>query len=191
MPDPIHTAELFLVNTVFDLYIFVLMVRILLVAVHADFFNPLSQFIIKLTKGLIVPLRRIIPNFKNIELATVLVLLILESVKFFLLGIIAENDINMAGIVVLACADALKTLVNLIFYAILIQAIMSWINQGYSSISAILAKITGPIMRPFRRTIPPIGGIDISPIAVMVVLQLIIILFISPLVSMGWQMAYA
>ena len=190
MPDPIHTAGLFLVNTLFDLYIFVLMVRILLVAVHADFFNPLSQFIIKLTKGLIVPLRRIIPNFKNIELASVVVILILECVKFYLLGIISDSTINFAGVLVLASADALKTLVNLIFYAILLQAIMSWINQGYSSISAILAKITAPIMRPFRRTIPPIGGIDVSPIAVMVVLQLIIILLIGPLFSLGWQMAF-
>jgi YggT family protein len=190
MPDPIHTAGLFLVNTLFDLYIFVLMVRILLVAVHADFFNPLSQFIIKLTKGVIVPLRRVIPNFKNIELASVLLLLILECVKFTLLGLIADNSINYAGIVVLATADALKALVNLIFYAILIQAIMSWINQGYNAVSAIIAKITAPIMRPFRRTIPPIGGIDVSPIAVMLLLQLIIILFISPLLSLGWQMAF-
>ncbi|MES2217452.1 MAG: YggT family protein [Pseudomonadota bacterium] len=190
MPDPIQTAGLFLVNTLFDLYIFVLMVRILLAAVHADFFNPLSQFIIKLTKFLIIPLRRVIPNFKNIELASVLMVLVLECIKFLLLGLIANNSINYFGLLVLAGADALKTLVNLFFYAVLLQAIMSWFNQGYSSISAILAKLTSPILRPFRRTIPSIGGIDISPLAVMIVLQLIIILFITPLFSLGWQMAF-
>jgi YggT family protein len=190
MPDPIQTAGLFLINTFFDLYIFVLMVRILLVVVHADFFNPLSQFIIKLTKFLIIPLRRVIPNYKNIELASVLMVVLLECIKFLLLGLIAGNTINFSGLMILACADALKTLINLFFYAILLQAIMSWFNQGYSSISAILAQLTSPILRPFRRTIPPIGGIDISPLAVMIVLQLIIILFISPLFSLGWQMAF-
>jgi YggT family protein len=190
MPEPIQPAGLFLVNTLFDLYIFVLMMRILLVAVHADFFNPLSQFIIKLTKFIIVPLRRIIPPFKNIELASVFLLLLLECLKFLLLGLIADNTVNATGLIVLASADALKTLVNLIFYAILLQAIMSWFNQNYSPIAAILAKITAPVMRPFRRTIPPIGGFDISPIAVMLLLQLVIILFISPLFTLGWQMAF-
>jgi YggT family protein len=190
MLEPVHTAGLFLVNTLFDLYIFVLMMRLLLVAVHADFFNPLSQFVIRLTKGVIIPLRRVIPNFKRVELATVLMILLLECIKFYLLGLIAGNDINSAGLLVLAMADMLKALVNLIFYAILLQAIMSWFHQGYAPIAAILAKITYPVLLPFRRTIPPLGGMDISPVAAMILLQLLIILFVTPLYALGWQMTF-
>ena len=191
MPDPVDNAGLFLVSTLFDLYLFVLMMRLILVAVRADFFNPFSQVIVKLTKFIVVPLRRFIPNFKNIETATLVLLIIIEMMKCFLIGLISEPNMNLPGLFVLACADILKSMVYIFIYAIILQAIMSWVNQGYSPIAVLLAKITAPVMRPFRRVIPPIAAIDVSPIAALIVLQLLIILFISPLYAFGWQMAFA
>ena len=190
MTSPVNDASVFLINTLFDLYLFILVVRLVLVAMRVDYFNPLSQMIIKLTQPLIGPLRRFIPNYKNIELATVCVILILEIVKYALLGVTLFGLPNPIGLIVLALADSLKSLVNLFFYAIIIQAIMSWVNAGYSPMAEVLAKITSPIMRPFQQVIPPVGGMDISPIPAMITLQLLLILLIGPLFKLGWSMAF-
>jgi YggT family protein len=190
MGSPINNAGVFLVTTVFDLYIFVLMLRLVLVALRVDYFNPVSQTIIKLTQPLIGPLRRSIPNYKNIELASVVVLLVLEALKFLLVGIIIAGLPNPVGLFVLAIADSLKSLVNIFFYAIIVQAIMSWVSSGHSPITSVIHKITAPIMRPFQRLIPPIGGMDISPIPAIISLQLVTILLITPLLAEGWRMAF-
>jgi YggT family protein len=190
MQSPINNAGIFLISTLFDLYLFVLIMRLVLVATRVDYFNPLSQVVIKLTQKIITPLRRVIPNYKNIELATVVVLLGVEVIKFILLGLIIVGLPNPAGLIILAVADSLKSLVNLFFYAIIIQAIMSWVSTGHSPMTQVIHKITTPIIRPFQRIIPPMGGLDISPIPAMIALQLLLILFISPLLAIGWGMAF-
>jgi YggT family protein len=191
MPSPLQNAGVFLVSIVFDLYIFVLLVRILLAAVRADYFNPLSQMVIKVTQPIIRPLRRVIPNIKNLELASVVVVYVLEIVKFVLIGLMLNGAPNMSGIFVLALADALKSFINLLFYALILQAIMTWMNQGYSPVANLLNRITAPVLSPFRRFIPPIGGMDISPIPAMILLQLSIIVVIGPLFAMGWAMSFS
>jgi YggT family protein len=97
----------------------------------------------------------------------------------------------MSGIFVLALADALKSFINLLFYALILQAIMTWMNQGYSPVANLLNRITAPVLSPFRRFIPPIGGMDISPIPAMILLQLSIIVVIGPLFAMGWAMSFS
>jgi YggT family protein len=189
MPSALDNGFIFLINTIFDLLIFVFLIRLILVAIHADF-NPLSQMVVKFTKPIVTPLKRVMPNIKRIELASVFIVILLECLKFCLLGLVMTDLPNTLGLLVLAIADSLRALVNLFFYAIILQAIMSWVNQGYSPAANLLTKITGPVVNPFRRIIPPIGGIDISPIPAMLMLQLIIILFITPMMSMGWTMAY-
>jgi YggT family protein len=190
MGSPINNAGIFLVTTVFDLYIFVLMLRLVLVALRVDYFNPVSQTIIKLTQPIIGPLRRSIPNYKHIELASLLVLLLLEALKFMLIGMIVAGLPNPLGLFVLAVADSLKSLVNIFFYAIIVQAIMSWISSGHSPITHVIHTITAPVMRPFQRLIPPLGGMDISPIPAIISLQLVTILLITPLLTEGWRMAF-
>ncbi len=190
MPNPLSNAGEFLISTLFDLAIFVLLMRILLIVLHADYYNPISQVIIKLTKPVIEPLRRLLPNFRRIELASVLVILALEMIKFLLLGLLVVGFPNPVGLTLLAVADALRSLINIFFYAIIIQAIMSWVNTGYSPIAQILSKMTTPITKPFQRIIPPLGGMDISPIPAMISLQLLLILLISPLFAMGWRLAF-
>lgn len=189
-PNPLNNAGVFLVSTLFDLAIFVLLIRIILIMLHADYYNPISQIIIRLTKPVIEPLRRFIPNFHRVELASVLLIFSFEMIKFLLLGLLISGLPNLFGLAILSIADALKSLVNIFFYAIIIQAIMSWVNSGYSPVAQILYKMTAPIIRPFQRIIPPVGGIDISPIPAMISLQLLLILLVSPLFAVGWGLAF-
>lgn len=188
MQDPLNNAGVFLITTLFDLYLFVLMIRLILVWVRADYFNPLSQFIVKLTNPIIIPLRRILPNIGRLETSTLVALLVFDMLKFGLVDLITYGAPHIIGLIILSFADALKILLNTFFYAILLQAILSWVQPGGSPITSILFKLTSPIIRPIQRVVPPIGGIDISPIPALILLQLLSILLIAPLFSVGLRM---
>ena len=191
MSSSINNAGLFLVNTIFDLYLLILMARIILAWARADYLNPLTQIILKLTQPIITPIRRFIPNIGGIEISTLLVFLVLAVFKFFLIGIIAFGLFaNVLGLLILACTDILKLFFNTLFYAILLQAIMSWVQPGYSPIARTLDLITSPIMRPIQRFVPSVGGFDLSPIPALIILQLCIIILVTPMTSVGLRAAF-
>ena len=98
MPPVFNTATIFLISTLFDLYIFVLLIRIVLISIRADFYSPISQFVTKLTQGIIQPLRRVIPNYKKIELASIVLIVALAMLKYFLLGVIVFGHANPIGL---------------------------------------------------------------------------------------------
>lgn len=180
----IHDALLFIVSTVFDLYLFVLVIRLLLAFVGASYFDPMIQFVIRATDPLIKPIRRIIPNVRGIELSTVLVILTLEVIKYSLITVITEGNYVFTGVLIIAFADALKILLQTFFYAIILQVLLSWI-QPQSPVIGILYRITSPIMRPMQRLCPTIGGFDISPIPAMMLIQISIIVIVNPIWAYG------
>lgn len=181
----------FLISTLFDLYLMILMVRFILCLIHADYFNPITQFIIKLTKPLIQPLRRVLPMVKRIELATLVVMIVIAAIKFFILGLITVSaPESYLGLLILACANVFKLFINTFFYAIFLQAVLSWIQPGYSPVTQLLLQITSPIMRPIQRVMPLIGGFDLSPIPALIILELIIIIVADPLMALGVGMTY-
>ena len=190
MSNTLRDALLFLINTLFDLYLFILIVRIILVWVKSDYFNPAVQFITKCTNFLIIPLRRFIPNFHRLETATVVLVLVLEMSKFLLISLLSYRTPALLGLILLAAADSLKLIIQTFFYAILLQAILSWV-QPRSSINYLLYQFTSPIMRPIHRLVPPIGGIDISPIPALILLQLLIIVLVNPLMATALGTAFA
>lgn len=190
MMTAIMNALVFLINTLVDLYAFVLIARIILVWVHADYYNPMTKFVAKLTDFTVLPLKRFIPNFKDLESATVVLIFLIQLIKFFLIGILAYNLPNIFGLILLALAETLKLTMNVFFYAILIQVILSWFPYSHMEVYNLLAVITAPIMRPIRRYIHPVNGFDISPIPALIGLQLIVILCVDPLYAAGMYLAF-
>jgi YggT family protein len=181
---------LFLINTLFDLFLFILVIRFILAWSSAHYFDPVTQVIVRLTDFLIKPLRRIIPNIYRFELATLLVILVLEFIKFETIALLSLGTPTLTGIIVLALADILKLFIQTFFYAILVQALMSWIMPN-SPINNVLYQVTAPIMRPFQRFIPLIGGVDISPIPAMIFLQLLIVMLVNPLMGLGLTLSFS
>lgn len=191
MLGPLQQALLFLINVVFDLYLILLTMRLILCWIRADYYNPVTQFVVKFTQPLVKPLRIVIPTIAHIEFASLVLIIILNMVKFFFLGVITAGlPHNPLGLVLLSLADTLKLILNTFFFAILLQAIMSWINQTYSPVTHFLYQITAPIMRPIQKVVPPVGGIDLSPIPALILLQLLIILVVNPLMTLGWGIAF-
>ena len=144
--------------------------------VRADYFNPFTQLIIKLTNPVITRLRRIIPNYRNLETSTLVFILFLEIIKFCLLSLFVVNMPNVVTLLYLTMAGALKLVISTFFYAILFHAILSWIQPGYSPIAKLLSQLSSPILRPLQRAIPPVAGFDLTPLFALIILQLAMIL---------------
>ncbi len=176
MSESLNNAGLFLVNIVFDLYLFVLCGRLLLAWVRADYFNPLTRFIIKLTDPIITRLRRILPNHRNLEISTLVFILFLEIIKLLLLSLLLDTMPDITTLLFLTTLSVLKLILSTFFYAILLYAILSWIQPGYSPVAQILSQLSSPILRPLQRAIPPVAGFDLTPLFALILLQLIMIL---------------
>lgn len=168
-------AGILLVEVVFGLYLLAVLLRFLFQLARADFYNPISQFLVAFTNPLLKPLRRLIPGLYGIDLASLVLLLVLKCVELYLLLLLGGVAVQWLPIVAAATVDLLRLTLNVYFFAILIRVILSWfmpygIHQNPAG--SLLVSLTEPLLRPARRLIPPIGGLDLSPIAVIVVLQL-------------------
>ncbi|MEM7207986.1 MAG: YggT family protein [Pseudomonadota bacterium] len=185
----------FLLNTVIDLYVMVIALRFVMQAVRADYYNPLAQFVVKASNPPLIPLRRVIPGIGGQDIAALMLCLILLIAKMFLfkaLGLslnAASYTLNPASIaapllVYLAAVDLLALFFNIFFFAIIIQAVISWINPGsYNPVSGLLDSITGPLLRPIRGFVKPVGGLDLSPLVALILLQVVKILVIGALIG--------
>ena len=188
----VSNAGVFLVQTLFGLYLLVVMLRLILQIVRADFYNPLSQFLVKVTNPPLKPLRRFIPGVAGIDLASVVLLLLLKIIEILLLAVFPNYPaLELIGLPILAIAELIALMVNIFLFAIIIQAILSWVNPGtYNPVSSLLQQLTEPVLGPFRRMIPPISGMDLSPLAAIIAIVLIKMLFVQPLLDWGKNMAY-
>lgn len=184
-----NNAGVFLIQTLFGLYILAIMLRFLLQWARADFYNDLVQFLVKLTNPPLLPLRRYIPGYMGLDMAAVVLMLGLKVVELLLVFYLVEQDANLPGLLTLAFAELLGLFINVLFWAVIIQVILSWVNPDprHPAVS-LLYQLTEPVLRPARRLLPPISGLDLSPILVLVGLQLLKILLVSPLTDMGFNL---
>jgi YggT family protein len=175
-------AGVFLIQTLFHLYILIVLLRLLLQLVRADFYNPISQFLVRATNPVIVPLRRVVPGLFNIDLASVLLLLALKMTELALVGVCAGHDWNIVSLLLVSVAELLELLFHVFLFSILIQVILSWIKPDeHNPLTVLLYRLNEPLLGPARRLLPPIAGLDLSPIVVMVGLQLASMLVVAPL----------
>ena len=150
---------------------------------------PVSQFIVKATQPALGPLRRIIPGFGGLDLAAAVLMFALKFFELWLvtglLGIAPQID----GLAILTIAELFSLLVNVFIVSILIQVIISWVNPGMSNpVMSLLHSLNEPLLAPARRLIPPISGLDLSPIAVFIFLQLVSILAVAPIRDLARSM---
>ena len=182
-------AALFLVETFFGLYIFAVLLRFLLQRVRADFHNPVAQFLVTITNPPLKPLRRVVPGLFGIDLASVLLLLILEGLRAALIYFLAGQAFNPAAIILSSVVDLLRATINLFLFAILIRVVLSWVNPYPNAATQLLARLTDPLLRPAQRMLPPFSGVDLSPMLVMIGLVLMQMLIVSPLSDFGSALA--
>lgn len=168
-----------LVHTLFQLFLLALLLRFILQVTRADFYNPISQFLVKVTSPLLNPLRRLIPGIGGIDVASVVLIIVLQMLATTLLVLIQGFPIpNPIGLFIWALLGTLGMVVNIYFVAILASIIISWVAPGsYNPAIVLLRQLTEPVLKPFRDMLPSMGGLDLSPIFVFLsinVLQIIL-----------------
>jgi len=157
----------FLIDILFQLYATVLLIRLLLQWVRADFYNPISQFIVKITNPPVIPLRKIIPGFGGVDVATLLLVFLVLAIK----AMLVYQTIEPLAILIIATGETLILIISIFLYSIIIQAIMSWVNPDPRNPAvSLLNSLTFPILKHFRNLMPPISGMDISPIFAIIIL---------------------
>jgi YggT family protein len=165
---------IFLISTLFGLYILAVLLRFLLQLVRADFYNPVSQFLVKATNPPLKLMRRIIPGLGGIDLASLILVWLLKSIEILLIILVSGSAVNLVAPLLWAIPELAELLINIFFFSILIQVILSWVSPGnYNPAIGLLYSLTGPVLRPAQKLLPPMGGLDLSPMLVMIGLFLL------------------
>lgn len=167
----------FLIDTIFTLYIATFIIRLLLGFARANFNNPLSQFLVKVTNPVLVPLRRFIPAIGSIDTSAVLAAFVLILIKVSLLLLVTTSSIHFPGSLLVAVRDLLTTIIWVYIIALLIQALTSWIgNTQGNPVIPLVNSLTAPILRPIRKVVPLIGMMDLSPLVAILGLNILLII---------------
>ena len=164
----------FLVDILFHLYTVVLMLRLILQLVRADFYNPVCQFFVRITNPVVIPLRRFIPGMWGIDFATLVLILAFTAVKLLLLISLAGYELSIFNLLTETLKETIVLTLNIFLFAIIIQALLSWINPDpYNPVVSLLNYLTWPVLKHFRKLLPPISGFDLSPIFAIIVIMFI------------------
>lgn len=178
----------FLVTTIFDLFAFVVMLRFLMQMTRADYYNPLSQFVVKITDPLLRPLRKFIPGIGGHDIAALVLCFLTLFIKYVLIKAINLGSAaagGWAGTVLLAFVGTIDLIFMVFIYSIIAMVILSWVAPGGHPISGLLRSITSPVLNPVQRFVPPISGFDLSPLVALILLQLGRIVIVQPLLGLG------
>jgi YggT family protein len=173
---------LFILTTAFELYIIAIILRFLLQWVRADFYNPISQFLVKVTNPPLAPLRRLLPGFAGLDLAAILLALLIAMLEIALIRLIGGYAIGFVYLIAEGLAKIIQLFMGIYFFTIIIQVVLSWVNPGqYNPVTVLLYQINQPLLRPIRRLLPDAGGFDFSPLVALLLIQLSKMILLPPL----------
>jgi YggT family protein len=183
-------AGSFLIDTIIGLYMLAVMLRFLLQWVRADFYNPISQFLVTVTNPPLIFLRKFIPGLFGIDLASIILLVALAVVKIYLIYAIAGMTPRISGVLLLSVGEVIQLGIYVFIFSMLIRVVLSWIQPGgYNPVLGLINHLTEPLMAPARRIIPVFGGLDISPMLVFIFLYLTLMLVVRPILDFGVMLA--
>lgn len=181
-------AFVYIVQTLGSLYLLIVLLRFILQLVRADFYNPLSQFIVKATQPLLLPLRRVIPGIGGIDLASLVLALLLQIVLMCVVLLVLNAPLlqYLPSVLVWSVIAITSLFLKVFFFALIISVILSWVApQSHNPGAQLIQQICEPFLTPFRRLLPNLGGLDISPIFAFLALNLIDRFVITKLAAMS------
>jgi len=182
-------AGVFLIDSLFGLYICAVLLRLLFQVVRADFYNPLCQAIVTVTNPVLRPLRRYIPALLTIDTASVVLILGLQLINTYLVALMVGVSPNPGGLLVVAIAEVAHKTVWIFMGAVIVQIVLSWVAPGgYNPVIGVINALSEPLLRPARRLLPPLGGLDFSAMVVVIALNLLLMLAVAPLRDVGYSL---
>ena len=168
---------LYLINTVLGFFIFILLLRLFLQAVRANFYNPICQAIVKISNFPLAPIRNMFPIVRGFDLSILLILTLLQTLETGIMLSAIGKSAALEGVILLALSELLKTTIWLFIGYIIIRVIISWIAPySPNPVSELVDALADPILNRIQNLVPSIGGLDLSPMVAIVLLQLALIL---------------
>lgn len=185
MNNSLSMAAVYVVQTLGSLYLLIVLLRFILQLVRADFYNPLSQFIVKATQPLVAPLRRVVPGFAGVDFASLVLALLVQIVLMaIIIKLMGYALPGVLQLVVWSLIGITALFLKVFFFALIISIILSWVAPRSSNPAALLVhQLCEPILAPIRRILPAMGGLDLSPIFAFIALRLIDMLLIGNLAA--------
>ena len=178
MTDPV----IFIIDTLFSLYILAVLLRFLLQWCGAEFYNPISQFLVKATHPPLRILRRFVPPMGKIDTSSLVLVLMLQMLSDFSILLLKGVSISLAALTILSITQLVTLLINIFIFSVFASALLSWLNPGtFNAAASILYSLTEPLLNVCRKFIPDFGGIDLSPLAALLLLQLAKMILLPPL----------
>ncbi|MBB4818313.1 MULTISPECIES: YggT family protein [Pseudomonas] len=183
----LSTAAIYVIQTLGSLYLLIVLLRFILQLVRADFYNPLSQFIVRATKPLLNPLRKIIPGFAGLDVASLVLAILIQLLLMIVTLVLMGYGVGgyLLQLLVWALIAVTSLFIKVFFFAMIISVILSWVApNSYNPGAQLVNQICEPLLAPFRKLLPNLGGLDISPIFAFIALRLIDMLVIGNLAVM-------
>jgi YggT family protein len=163
----------FLVDAVASFFVFVLLARFHFQWLRVPFRNPVGEFVLATTSFMVLPVRRVIPGFAGLDLATLLLAWLVQAASLWIQTEIVGAEVGATALAAIAAVDLLRYSIYILVFAVIVQAVLSWVNP-YTPVAPAFDTITRPFLRPLRRFIPPLGGIDLTPLILLVFLQVLL-----------------
>ncbi|WP_397450452.1 YggT family protein [Pseudomonas sp. NA-150] len=178
-------ATIFVVQTLISLYLAIVLLRFVLQLVKANFYNPLSQFAVRATQPLLKPIRRIVPSVMGLDTSSLLLAIIIQALLMAFVLMLTYGTIgDLPHLIIWALIGVTSLLLKIFWVAMIVMVIVSWVAPGSHNPAAELAnQIAEPVLAPFRRLIPNLGGLDISPIFAFIAIQVLQSYVMPPLAA--------
>jgi YggT family protein len=179
-----------IIQFVFGALIALIVLRVLLQWVRANFYNPICQFLYKATNPVLMPLRKIVPSWRNIDIAGIALAWLVTALKLVLLYATLGESLGLLGLAVLALADLIDFVLLLYIVLILARVVISFVGaDSYHPIVPLVMQLTEPVLKPIRRVLPAVSGIDFSPMVALLAITLARVLIAKPLLDLGVSLA--
>lgn len=181
----LNTAAIYVLQTLGSLYLLIVLLRFVLQLVRADFYNPLCQFAVKATQPLLKPIRRIVPSMFGLDMSSLLLAIIIQMIVMGLTLALVGERFDPLSLLVWSIIGVTALFLKIFFFALIISVILSWVApRSHNPGAELVNQICEPALAPFRRIVPNLGGLDISPILAFMVLKLLDMLVINNLAAM-------
>ncbi len=183
--SPVGESGLFLIQFIANLVVFVLILRFFMRATHVDWRHPIVNFVAKVTNPLCVPLSLVLPKPGRWDWNALLTAILIVALSGFLVRYLKGLNPSIELLAIYAIVEILNQMLDMMFWLIIIQVVLSWVSQGYNPNTAIFYQLAEPILRPFQKVIPPVGGLDLSPIVAIVAIKLTQFIVVGSIAQLG------
>ena len=163
----------FLIEAVASFFVFVLLARFHFQWLRVPFRNPVGEFVLATTSFMVLPVRRVVPGLAGLDLASLVLAWLVQALGLWLQAQIIGAEPPLFNLALVALVDLLRYSLYILMFAVIVQAVLSWVNP-YTPVAPAFDTITRPFLRPLRRFIPPLGGVDLTPLILIVLLQVLL-----------------